>query len=552
MAKVIKTTFQLRRGLSYDWADLNPILASGEPGFEIDTNKLKIGNGVYHYNDLEYINEDIVIICDNLSIITDSYGRLSLFGYTDAVTNTIPSKSNGGFLNWVSIDELPEWGEVNRNTGLLDVLLQNTVNLTPLGTAAYADKAESISDNTKLPTVAQVKDYVQSVIEVIPGFNIVVLDPTEPLPEPSAATTHTLYLKPASSPTTLNYYEEWLTIEKTTAQSTQYVWELIGSTQIDLTNYLDINSSVAGVAFGSDKTITATELKTALALGALAYKDNATGSITIPVSANPITVAAAGLYSVEGTIVNVPSTFNGLDVTPSGSVTLTATQAASVQYNETKSVGVSVSQPQGAEVPDYVPSGSITLPTISNSVSGNAVNVATITDSGTDYTLTGGSVVKGNDTTQRFAIRCLTATIDDIEEELIFEYANPNNTNYFDNGISSIGDITYTSPTLSGALPTFGSETVLNSSNIQVTSTYDAPAQFAGNGVLFDTTITNDPVTATVTQPQFTAEFVGDEQIVTPTIASTQQALGSSATVLIGTENKNIVLNTETQTITVS
>lgn len=54
--KVIKTTFKLRRGNAAEWAQYNPTLARGEPGFEVDTNKLKIGNGVDAYNDLDYIN----------------------------------------------------------------------------------------------------------------------------------------------------------------------------------------------------------------------------------------------------------------------------------------------------------------------------------------------------------------------------------------------------------------------------------------------------------------------------------------------------------------
>lgn len=36
---------QLRRGTKTEWDAANPILAIGEPGFERDTGKLKIGNG---------------------------------------------------------------------------------------------------------------------------------------------------------------------------------------------------------------------------------------------------------------------------------------------------------------------------------------------------------------------------------------------------------------------------------------------------------------------------------------------------------------------------
>lgn len=56
MSKVIKTTFQLRRGLKQDWETVNPLLAYGEPGFEVDTNKLKIGTGLEEWNDLDYLS----------------------------------------------------------------------------------------------------------------------------------------------------------------------------------------------------------------------------------------------------------------------------------------------------------------------------------------------------------------------------------------------------------------------------------------------------------------------------------------------------------------
>ena len=48
---------QIRRDTKAKWADLNPILAAGEMGFEIDNNRLKIGNGVTAWNSLPYITE---------------------------------------------------------------------------------------------------------------------------------------------------------------------------------------------------------------------------------------------------------------------------------------------------------------------------------------------------------------------------------------------------------------------------------------------------------------------------------------------------------------
>lgn len=56
MATVINTKFQLKRGTAARWAELNPILSEGEPGFVYDSNCLKIGDGIHSWNDLPYID----------------------------------------------------------------------------------------------------------------------------------------------------------------------------------------------------------------------------------------------------------------------------------------------------------------------------------------------------------------------------------------------------------------------------------------------------------------------------------------------------------------
>ena len=56
MATVLNTTFKLKRGTAARWAEVNPILAQGEPGFVYDANRLKIGDGITPWNDLPYID----------------------------------------------------------------------------------------------------------------------------------------------------------------------------------------------------------------------------------------------------------------------------------------------------------------------------------------------------------------------------------------------------------------------------------------------------------------------------------------------------------------
>ena len=56
MAEVIQHVYQFKRGTAQRWIDVNPVLRQGEPGFEYDTGKLKIGDGFTPWLALPYIN----------------------------------------------------------------------------------------------------------------------------------------------------------------------------------------------------------------------------------------------------------------------------------------------------------------------------------------------------------------------------------------------------------------------------------------------------------------------------------------------------------------
>ena len=68
---------QIRRDTKAKWADLNPILAAGEMGFEIDNNRLKIGNGITAWNSLPYVTEtDWSTIITQIDILTQKLDTL--------------------------------------------------------------------------------------------------------------------------------------------------------------------------------------------------------------------------------------------------------------------------------------------------------------------------------------------------------------------------------------------------------------------------------------------------------------------------------------------
>lgn len=51
----LKRRVQHRRAYADKWVEKDPVLLEGEIGFEIDTNKIKIGNGINSWTNLEYL-----------------------------------------------------------------------------------------------------------------------------------------------------------------------------------------------------------------------------------------------------------------------------------------------------------------------------------------------------------------------------------------------------------------------------------------------------------------------------------------------------------------
>lgn len=76
--------------------------------------------------------------------------------------------------------------------------------------------------------------------------------------------SHTIYMVANSSQSGNNYYDEYITIRNGTEGSYTYSWEVIGSTQIDLTNYVQKTTKIAGIDLQDD--ITTNELKDALGI----------------------------------------------------------------------------------------------------------------------------------------------------------------------------------------------------------------------------------------------------------------------------------------------
>ena len=129
MADVIKTTFQVKRGTAARWEELNPILNPGEPGFEMDTFKLKIGNGSTPWKELPYVND--VDISKYITIEDIINGDVILPVATKTIRGAVLSSTA---KNEISVD--PTDGSMEVNSLSIDRLDTEGINVILNGGAA--------------------------------------------------------------------------------------------------------------------------------------------------------------------------------------------------------------------------------------------------------------------------------------------------------------------------------------------------------------------------------------------------------------------------------
>lgn len=81
---------QFKRGTAQRFIEVNPLLSEGEPGFEYDTYKLKIGDGVHYWNDLPYVNSTVAGTEEIVSV--QNYTNLPKAGENSKLYRVISDK----------------------------------------------------------------------------------------------------------------------------------------------------------------------------------------------------------------------------------------------------------------------------------------------------------------------------------------------------------------------------------------------------------------------------------------------------------------------------
>lgn len=168
----IKNLIQLRKGSSSEWSNVNPILASGEPGYDFTNNIIKVGDGVTSWNNLssisasssgsgsvdldttlvagtginfsyDSVNNTLTILASglqpsgNYSVAGHSHLSSDITNFNSGVSGLLPSVSGSGYVV-VSL--------ANNN------YIISTTGLQPSGSYANSSHSHNSSDITNFNT----------------------------------------------------------------------------------------------------------------------------------------------------------------------------------------------------------------------------------------------------------------------------------------------------------------------------------------------------------------------------------------------------------------
>jgi plasmid maintenance system antidote protein VapI len=169
-----------RRGTAEQWSNANPILGSGEIGFETDTGQFKIGDQTTHWDDLPYFKniEDLGGNLDDYILLTEKGvangvatlnantvipdGQISntiarIVDVENAVSNAIADLTNNAPL---ILDTLAELANAINNDGDFYLNLANSIN-------SSLDAANEYTDNNINTLANNVADEIDLLANLV-------------------------------------------------------------------------------------------------------------------------------------------------------------------------------------------------------------------------------------------------------------------------------------------------------------------------------------------------------------------------------------------------
>jgi hypothetical protein len=413
----MSTRMQQRRGTAAQWISTNngngPILAAGEVGYESDTNKFKIGDGVNHWVDLQYFLDEASIggSLDGFvptSDLAQPLGVATLDGSGKLLSSQIPN------IDEISQDAVASAitagngisKEYNDGADTITIALSHDVEITGTLTLSQAPTAD-LEAATKL--------YVDNVVSGINFHEAVKAATVEALTASYSNGTSGVGATLTNSGTMAGLVIDGVTLladdrvlvkDQTDAkQNGVYVVSVVGSPLVnwELVRASDADNSPAGEFKAGDFNLVISGDVNA----GYGFVNSTSGAITVgttnityaPFNAGKTVVAGTGLWETAPGVIGIDDTVatlsdaqtltnKGIDFA-NNSVTMTLAElnASVTDANVATVIGTETLQNKTLTAPE------INSATINDgTIAGSALSGVTVTDS----TLAGATTLSGS------------------------------------------------------------------------------------------------------------------------------------------------------------
>jgi hypothetical protein len=273
------TRMQQRRGTAAQWISTNagagPVLNAGEMGWESDTNKFKIGDGVNNWTSLDYFS-------DINSTVNPAFG--SSITFEGATAND--------FETTLAITDPTADRTITFPDATGTVALTSDIAVTASSTTTFSNKSISLGSNTITSTLAQLNTAISDadVASLAGAETLTNKTLTSPVITGAVFNDGSIVFEGA----TADDYETTLTVTDPTADRTITFPNETGTVQLRVT---DVSDTEIGYLNGVTSAIqTQMDAKAPLAAPAL------TGDATA------VNLTISGNLTVNGTTTNINST----------------------------------------------------------------------------------------------------------------------------------------------------------------------------------------------------------------------------------------------------
>jgi hypothetical protein len=176
----VQTQIQIRRGTAAQWSSANPVLASGEFGYETDTGKFKIGDGTTAWNSIAVLNGVTASSTDTFTNKTISGASNTLSNIANASLTNSAITINGTAVSLGGSISLPGDIEgVTAGTGLTGGGTSGTVTIslsTPVSAANGGTGISSLGTGVATWLGTPTSDNLRTVVSDETGSGVLVFN----------------------------------------------------------------------------------------------------------------------------------------------------------------------------------------------------------------------------------------------------------------------------------------------------------------------------------------------------------------------------------------